>query len=425
MQQIRRFDYQKCKSDQNQHNRIRKGKLLKLSLCYIDSNSVHMNLQESEPSVPDPDDEAESVTFDLEALPDGVIVMHSSVTQMSDNVIAYAAPNKDAGIFVYDICTNKWELLVKYPLEMTHHHHMGIENLFRDDFFWRVTLAFNAATRTFYLGANEFYEESDIQAVILLSIHTDSKKCIMPEPWHIREGPIVLCVDGMMHCFLRDNGEGEGYHWTYDEEMKNTNRGKAFPDCKESDSHWGWSEGTMVYIQSRDMILHLCGRAIQEEREENETIATVLKGVKCCDNDDFTWSLVTEGIPMRRPNAVVTADQNYVIISEEYDFRQDIYVLDIDDDFKWKQSSVKIRRGSGNPDTKHRFHESLRMSFRTGNNLDDGKIAHGYTRLYYGTQVAVVICDLIQTFYSQELIHWVTQDYHIAVPLENILSNLK
>ena len=68
------------------------------------------------------------------------------------------------------------------------------------------------------------------------------------------------------------------------------------------------------------------------------------------------------------------------------------------------------------------------MMFRTGSGYKIDVMVSGFVRRHYrneriGDMIALptVLKMLMATYYPQELIHWVTDKNHVAMPLQEIL----
>ena len=100
-----------------------------------------------------------------------------------------------------------------------------------------------------------------------------------------------------------------------------------------------------------------------------------------------------------------------------------IYILDIQNDFSWRKVHID---SPIMPFDIMGIEEGQPMMFRTGDKHKTDIMVHGFlrklSRAHRMQTMPIVLVDLIQRYHSQELIHWVDENHHFAIPLEVILA---
>ena len=206
-------------------------------------------------------------------------------------------------------------------------------------------------------------------------------------------------------------------------------------------------EGTAIHIPAKDVILLLgVGHVISLRNN----VKSYMSWIGSFNNDgQCGWEKIKDHQDeFPRLNAVLTGDSKYVIVSPvkvknsahanwERGFIPPtnwryIHIIDIDDGYKWRRTQIlmplpnwEITEG-GYPE----WQFGRQIMFRTGNGHTADLKVHGFVRRLYRTEafqnvpaLPVVLLALIQSFCSQELIHWVNADTHFAIPLRDILSS--
>lgn len=210
-----------------------------------------------------------------------------------------------------------------------------------------------------------------------------------------------------------------------------------------------WSTGgRAVYIPSKNIILQIGGFANYMVSGDHDLIGEVVKGEIGSDGQWHWEKLESWGDGMGALNAVVTADNKYVIIchapeiendeffeggyvgSELRELLQHVYVIDIEDDFKWRRTEIEVpikkplEEADDDWSTRHDWKKQI--MFRTGNGYQIDLIVNGFVRRQYRkfrnmASMPVSLIGLIQSYYPEELIHWVNESQHFAIPLRDVL----
>ena len=200
---------------------------------------------------------------------------------------------------------------------------------------------------------------------------------------------------------------------------------------------WG---GTSVYIPSKDMFLLIGGCYNRPHKRpgmlmgtiEPEPTGDIFRGIVRDSDGYWKWELITkDGPEMVLLNALVTADSKYVILSclhseskkkwcgKVTEGMEYIHILDIEDECQCRRTTIKSPMGS-----------ETAMMFRTGNDYVSQVTVCGYTRSMYREKgfedlpmMPSVLVRLVQEYFSQELIHWVDDERHLAISVQDIKTS--
>ena len=261
----------------------------------------------------------------------------------------------------------------------------------------------------------------------------------------------MLSIDGNIHFVSRPYDE----HLVWNTTTRKVQRGpiglrdRDIAIMGQSAVRWG---GTAVHIPSKNIILQLGGVA-NFGRETRTIVSDTWKGA-LGSNGRWKWEEIrARGHGMAALNAIVSADSKYVVISavdnedypdseneddsgdrdEEIKWRQFVHVLDVQnldgDGFKWRRTEIEIPLPKPPKGEEHEYW-GKQLMFRTGNEHRTGLLVNGFVRRQYRTEqfeevslLPVVLIAMIQAYCSAELIHWVNEEFHAAIPLRDILSS--
>lgn len=353
----------------------------------------------------------------LQPLPRGIDAaqpIYSPLAHIDEHSIVFA-PHGYHRVFSYDIRTDEWKQLL-----------IGIYLMYtRGD--W-INIAHDPDTNTL------FFERWNN----LLVYNKDNESVIERRQIPGKTGSFdyhMHCIDGNLHFICGS----EGRHSLV----------KPGPNHQVLKFDIGCgciSRGTSVHFPTRNMILLIGGVnvVIASDGKNIEGVQSALyKGLKqnhgtqSSTDVDWKWEKLDTNAPgMVALNAVVTSDEKFVIISEvsmghrnpntngESENVEYIYVLDIEDNFRWRQTSIQTP-------LRAEAISGKQMMFRTGCGYKIDTIVSGFVRRFYQTEkfknvhpIPEVLVNLIGTYYPQELIHWVTNNSHVAIPLQEILCTV-
>ena len=360
----------------------------------------------------------------LQSLPDDIEAAntkYSTLTHIDEHRIFFL-PNNDQYIWSYDVRNNQWN-----PECMPH--------------------CSNWKNITFDRNTNKLYLENDNKITI---IHKDTESVIGQKTIsgekisdHFYIDYKMLCVNGCIHFVNRHRGK----HFML---KPPSGRRKTWTQFMDDTGYRGTCGGAAVYIPTKNMMLLIGGYVEGDFGEPNFASTSVMKGEHFVMGNyrrnwkRWVWTHSSNNAQaMAAVNAVVTADSKYVIISEvptghDYYHGNDaenvkyIHVMDIENDFKWRRTSIKtpLRSEIINPSNRGPIWDtSKQMMFRTGNSNRTALAVCGYVRRLYRSEafkempaMPVVLPKLMMAYWSQELIHWVTDQSHVAIRLQDILN---
>eukprot|EP01084_Bolivina_argentea_P061210 111873_1 len=338
--------------------------------------------------------------------------------------------SNNAGIYKYSIHLNKWELFIKYPDDCKLNYNPYYSSYRDGQPLENITSLYSKKTNKIYLRTN--FPMFTIVDIPTKKFESHSKNNM----YSASQNEGLLDVNGTIHIIKPRNGE----HFTWDEQNKEFKVvRKQILDESQNESEYDevsklcWECGTTIYVPNKNIILAFGG--MDSGGGDSWLFYDVWKcSLDYCDNLlKVKWESIDDlSIGMTWPIAALTADNQYVVISCGFTATSDddclleeslICVLDMTDDneFKFRKTTIKAPIFG-------KTHQIL----RTGNKHMSDLIVTGYVKKYskfineqfVGSAMPICIVKLIQEFYSQELIHWIDGEKHIAIPVKHILSSI-
>jgi len=368
--------------------------------------------------------------IELSPLPEGVTATGSSLVHIDRNNIAYAPPDRSAGILTFDVGTDRWTMLSPYS------RRFRPSNASDDGYPAPNPIAYDGPSNTLYVATENAKNVSSITSIDRDSGAISVSKTL-PVSFQYPTEHSILSIGGDIHFISRRNDSHCVWSGGPEDSAEITPIGtrQRFAEfAAQWESEWtslgeeisehflvaSGGASVAVHVPSKNTILLLGGAVTNVLTMEIDVVRESFEGVLESDGR-WHWERVEGGKPVASPNAVVSRDQKHVIVCDVGRFvggmDDNIYILDSADNFKWRRSEIK-RPLSGS---------MAELMFRTGDREKSDVTVHGFIKrqcreIKTLQMMPMVLITVIRCYFSEELIHWANERQHVAIPLLDILS---